>query len=114
MDYDLTIIADQLGLNDDQRDALEWADRRATDLYPDDDMASEREQVLSGAMQYIAGDTTPEQIKSAIEAARHALSQTMDQARGLIIAADFAGVPETQIADLTGLNRMTVRAALGK
>lgn len=46
--------------------------------------------------------------------ARAEVERTMAAVKGAVIAAAEAGTSETEIATRTGLNRSTVRAALGK
>ncbi|GGA62626.1 hypothetical protein GCM10011490_11310 [Pseudoclavibacter endophyticus] len=99
--------------NDEQLDAINAAADAAERIYPLE-QAGEREDVLSGATQVILGDTTLDQLAAKLGTARRAKAQAMDRLRGAIIAAAHAGVSESEIARRAGVNRMTVRAALGK
>ena len=99
-------------LNAEQRTALEDAIDRLNARYAgDDDAVGEG---VSGALMVILGDDTLEGVAAEWADKRAAERDAMARLTGAIIAAAVQGQPETTIAQRTGVNRLTVRKALGK
>ena len=69
---------------------------------------------MSGALMVIVGDDTLEGVAGEWARARAAERDAMARLTGAIIASAVQGLPETTIAERAGVNRMTVRKALGK
>ncbi len=115
-DYDLDQWLAGTEVTDEQRAALHAASDAADTLYPTGDPGDEadREAAFTDAAMLVLGDTTLEDIGDALEAARAAEAQAMKRAKVSIAAAAALGVSEVEIARRAGLNRLTVRAALGK
>lgn len=98
---------------DEQKTALTRAAGLVATRYADPDLADERDQALSGAAQIILGDDSLEGLAAAYARARQAEREAMAQLTGAIIAASDH-MSEVAIHKITGINRMTVRKALGK
>ena len=102
-------------MSGEQLEAFDDAARQIFDRYPatedDPDAATE---ALSGALMVILGDDTLERLAGEWSSARAAERDAMARLTGAIIAEAVQGQPETTIAQRTGVNRMTVRKALGK
>ncbi len=119
-DHDLDQSLAGTEVSDEQRAALHAASDATETLYPildddgHDDNASGREQAFSGAAMVILGDSTPEALAAEHATAKSRERDAMDRLKGAIIAASGQGVSEVEIARRVGLNRLTVRAALGK
>lgn len=79
-----------------------------------EDVDDERTAAMSAALQIQLGETTLEKVSQDLVIARVEVERTMAAVKGAVIAAAEAGTSETEIAARTGLNRGTVRAALGK
>lgn len=101
-------------MTDDQRARFE---READEILagiPEGDLFDEREAALSAVVQYVLGDMTIDdagrQRVSTQRAARLALVAAQQHAR----LAVLDGMPETEAARRAGIDRMTVRKALGK
>ncbi len=105
---------DYVALIDDIEALYPYPERTEDDPAPEDDLTAERTAALSGALMIVLGDDTLAGIGGQVWTARRALDEATAQAKGAIIAAAAAGMPEAQIAREARLNRMTVRAALGK
>ena len=97
--------------SDEQKTALTRAAGMVTTRYPDPD--DDSEQAMSGAAQIILGDATLEGLAATYATARRAEREAMAQLVGAVIAASETN-SEVAIAASTGLNRMTIRKALGK
>lgn len=69
---------------------------------------------MGGALMVILGDDTLEGIAGEWARARAAERDAMARLTGAIIASAVQGQPETVIAERAGINRLTVRKALGK
>lgn len=72
------------------------------------------EAAKMAAASYASGDLTIERTGERVSEARNVLAAAMDRLQGVIVAAALNGVPETRIAAESGVDRMTVRARLGK
>ena len=79
-----------------------------------EDVADEREAAMSAALQVQLGETTLEEVSQNLVIARAEVARAMAAVKGAVIAAAAGGASETELAARTGLNRSTVRAALGK
>ena len=79
--------------------------------HPDEEMMGE---AMSGAIRVLLGDDTLEGLAQEWSRARVAEREAMGRLTGAVIATADAGVAETVIAERTGLNRRSVRLALGK
>lgn len=82
--------------------------------YPDPDDADDYQAALSATMQCILGETSPEDAGGRLRRARAEAHEAMVVAQTLARLAVLDGVSEVRAAALCGLDRMTVRKALGK
>ena len=110
--YELDAWLGDTDLTAEQRTALEDAiDHLSARYAGDEDAVGEG---MGGALMVILGDDTLEDVAGEWSRARAAERDAMARLTGAIIAEAVQGVPETTIAQRTGVNRMTVRKALGK
>lgn len=110
--YELDAWLGDTDLTAEQRTTLESAIDHLNARYAgDEDAVGES---MSGALMAILGDDTLERLAGEWSNARAAERDAMARLTGAIIAAAVQGQPETAIAQRTGVNRMTVRKALGK
>ena len=79
--------------------------------HPDEEAAVE---AMSGALMVLLGDDALAGLAGEWSRVKRAEREAMARLTGAIIAASTAGRMETEIAAETGLNRGTVRKALGK
>lgn len=115
-DIDLTAwlgpAADELDEEQTARvyEIASWADEQ----WPGEDDQPERDAALSAAVQYLLGETTPEQAGHDLVAARHAerVASIAAQTFARMVCED--GWAETRAADVLAVDRMTVRRARGK
>ena len=110
--YELDAWLGDTELTAEQRTTLEDAIDHLTSRYADDgDAVGEG---MSGALMVIVGDDTLEGVAGEWARARAAERDAMARLTGAIIASAVQGQPETTIAERAGVNRLTVRKALGK
>lgn len=117
--YELDAWLGDTELTEDQRAAFE----RMIDMiaarypgrdhgqHPDEDAMGE---AMNGALMVLVGDATVEGLAQEWSRARVAERDAMGRLTGAVIATADAGVAETVIAERSGLNRRSVRLALGK
>lgn len=110
--YELDAWLGDTDLTAEQRTALESAIDYLNSRYAGDGDAVG--QGMGGALMVILGDDTLEGVAAEWARARAAERDAMARLTGAIIAAAVQGQPETAIAERAGVNRMTVRKALGK
>lgn len=111
-EYELDAWLGDTEITGEQRAALHRAWGMAAARYGDD-LDDDREQAFSGAAQVILGDATLNGVAEAWARARRAEREAMAVLTGAIIAASET-MSESAISSTTGINRMTVRKALGK
>ena len=110
--YELDAWLGDTELTAEQRTTLEDAIDHLTSRYADDgDAVGEG---MSGALMVIVGDDTLEGVAGERARARAAERDAMARLTGAIIASAVQCQPETTIAERAGVNRMTVRKAVGK
>lgn len=110
-EHELTAWLGDAPATDEQREQLHRAADLADTRYPDD--PEDAQTAFTAAAQVILGDDTLDNRAEAWKAARKAERDAMAALTGAIIAAS-AEQTESAISASTGLNRMTVRKALGK
>lgn len=96
----------------EQREALKAASDMVTARYHPD-LEDSRVNALNGAAAVILGDATLESIAAEYHAARRVEREAMEALTGAMIAAS-ADRTEADIARVAGVQRLTVRKALGK
>ena len=101
-----------VGLTDEQRDRFTtiWDD--VTGRYPDDQDAATA--ALSAAVQYLVGETRPEDAGHEIARRTAALEDARAAARVVAVLAIADGESENALAARMGVTRMTVRKWLDK
>lgn len=112
-------VADYLGdfaadTTDEQKELIAQAGERISQLIPGEDMATERMDALSAAVQIILGDDILTRFGAAEQLARTRLNAAMTRSQGAIIAADLMGTPIATIADQAQVGRPTVYKRLGR
>lgn len=112
-DHELDAWLDGTPATHEQRTALHRAADLAETRYPGADAKDDRGAAFTAAAQVILGDATLEIFAGEWARARTAERDAMAALTGAIIAAS-ATTAESAIAARTGINRMTIRKALGK
>ena len=115
--YELDAWLGDTELTDEQRDAFARTVEAIADRYPGREQHPDEESIaeaMTGALQVLLGDDTLEGVAAAWARARAAEREAMERLTGAIIASAVQGQPETTIAERAGVNRLTVRKALGK
>ena len=109
--YELDAWLGDADLTTEQRAAFGRMVEMIAERYTDDDAVGEG---MGGALTVILGDDTLEGVAEEWARARAAERDAMARLTGAIIASAVQGQPETVIAERAGVNRLTVRKALGK
>ena len=110
LDAYLGDFADQLDHNT-KSDLLEASDA-IEDRYPDDDPANA--DAFTGAVACAFGDETLDTLADKWKAARAAEREAMAQLTGAIIWTDIHDrLSQVAISERAGINRQTIRKALG-
>lgn len=117
--YELDAWLGDTELTDEQRDAFARMVEAIADRYPGREHGQHPDEesiteAMTGALQVLLGDDTLEGLAQEWSRARVAEREAMGRLTGAVIATADAGVAETVIAERTGLNRRSVRLALGK
>lgn len=114
-------LADWLGpaldeLSDEQLEQLTAESKRINARYPDDDQddLDLRDAALSAAVQMILGETTPDEVMHELTAARKAAWRASAAAQQVAVMLVAADVSEVEAARRVGIDRNTLRSALGK
>lgn len=100
-------------VTDDQRTALHRASDSIETRYPGDAWQDKAREAFTAAAQVILADDTLEGFGEAWRQTRVAERTAMARLTGAIIA-EAQGAPEVQVAERAGVDRQTVRKALGK
>jgi hypothetical protein len=116
MDHELTVW---LGpayeqMTADQLDRFAGETDRIHERFPDRDEQPERDAAMSAAVQYLLGETRPDDAGRALAAARAAVSAAMAASQQIAVMANADGMSEVSAAQATGIDRMTLRKVLGK
>lgn len=82
--------------------------------YPDRDDRDDAVAALTGALQYLLGETTPTAAGTALVTARLAASQALATARQVARMAARDGAPKATTARAAGIDRMTLLKDLGE
>lgn len=101
-------------LTPEQIERIEDASRDIDERYPDPDEFEEREAALSATVQYLLGDTTPEQSKRALIDARNAERRAYVAALQVAVMLHRDGTPKAAAARDAGIDRMGLLRALGE
>jgi DNA-binding GntR family transcriptional regulator len=101
-------------VSEEQKDAMRAvSDRIASRYSKADDNGQSADAAFDAAVQVIAGWGHLDTFAAAWAKARRAERESMVRLTGAIIASS-ATMTESQIVASTGINRMTIRKALGK
>lgn len=84
------------------------------DRYPDPDEQPERDAALSAVVQYLLGETTPEDANRALIAARQAERAAYVAAEQVAVMMVRDGQPKATAARQAGIDRMSLLKALGE
>lgn len=101
-------------LTTDQVDRVQAAADQIAERHPHEDDADLREAALSATVQFLLGETSVEEAGSRLAAIRAAQREAYAVAMQVAAMAVEAGTPEAIVARQLGVDRMTVRKALGK
>lgn len=100
-------------VTEDQREKMLEISDIADTVFPHEDQRDDRMEMFSTAVQVILGDTSTEDVVSEWKAAMATLATATARMRGAI-ALEVSTSNESQVADRYGMNRGTVRKAVGK
>lgn len=101
-------------LSDEHRDQLTSAARDIAGRYPDEDEQNERDAALSATVQYLLGETTPEDAARRLIAARQREREAYVAALQLAVMAHRDGEQKATAARRAGIDRMGLLRALGE
>lgn len=107
-------------LTDEQMDKLITASQDVDGRYPDPDEQGERDAALSASLQYLLGETTPEDAKRTLIDARaaegRAYAAALQIAVMLVHERRAAGKEPNKLgaANAAGVDRMSLLKALGE
>lgn len=103
-------------LSAEQVDRLRAEADRITERYPDPDDQDRRDAALSAAVQYLLGETTPEDAARRHLAAQReaALASAAAAQIGTMLVADNGGKGKSEAARRVGIDRMGLLKALGE
>lgn len=101
-------------LTPEQMEQVADASRDINARYPDPDDTAIRDVALSAAVQYLLGETTPEQADRALMAARTAEREAYATALQVAVMMVRTGVPKATAARAAGIDRMSLLKALGE
>jgi hypothetical protein len=82
--------------------------------YPDPDERPERDAALSATVQYLLGETAPEEANRALIDARLAEQAAYVSALQIAVLLVADGVPKKTAAERVGVDRMSLLKALGE
>lgn len=88
--------------------------RQIAERYPDPDEQPERDAALSAVVQYLLGETTPEDANRALIDARRREREAYVTALQMAVLLTGDGVPDATAARRAGIDRMRLLKALGK
>lgn len=111
-EHELTELLGDAPATDEQRAALHRASDMVDARYHPD-LEEERREAFNAALALVLDDADLGEYAAAWTRARQAEREAMAALTGAIIAAS-ATTSEVDISRITGINRMTIRKALGK
>ena len=115
-DYELTAwlgpAADELTA--EQTDRVRAEAQQIAQRYPDPDEQPERDAALSAVVQYLLGETTPEDAGRALIIARQAERAAYVAAEQVAVMLVRDGHPKATAARQVGIDRMSLLKALGE
>ena len=88
--------------------------RRIADYYPDPDEQPERDAALSAVVQYLLGETTPEDAGRALIEVRRREAEAYAAAQWIGVMLVRDGSQDAPAARRAGIGRMGLLEALGK
>lgn len=88
--------------------------RDIAERYPDPDHQPERDAALSAVVQYLLGDTTPEDADRALVDARRRAREAFVAAEQIAVLLVRDGTPKAIAARRAGIDRMSLLKALGE
>lgn len=88
--------------------------RRIGERYPDPDEQPDREAALTAVVQYLLGETTPEDVSRALTEARRRAHEAYVAAEQVAVMLVGDGTPKAVAARQAGIDRMSLLKALGE
>jgi hypothetical protein len=88
--------------------------RRVDRRYPDPDEQPDREAALSAVVQYLRGETSPEDANRALIEARRRAHEAYVTAEQIAVMLVGDGTPKAVAARQAGIDRMSLLKALGE
>jgi hypothetical protein len=88
--------------------------RRIDERYPDPDEQPERDAALSAVVQYLLGETTPEDVSRALIEARRRAHEAYVAAEQVAVMLVGDGTAKAAAARQAGIDRMSLLKALGE
>ena len=101
-------------LSAEQSERVAEAARDIDARYPDPDEQPERDAGLSATVQYLLGDTTPEDANRALIDARRREREAYVAAEQIAVMMVGDGTPKATAAREVGIDRMSLLKALGE
>jgi hypothetical protein len=101
-------------MTEEQIDRMQQAADRIDDRYPDPDDEQEREAARIAACQYLLGETTIDDVRESLLRARLQVGEALAAAQQIAVLCVADGMTEAEAARRAGIDRMTIRKALGK
>lgn len=101
-------------LTEEQIERLGAETARIHERYPDPDEQDLRDAAMTGAVQYLLGETSLDEAGANLTKARLRLERTMAAAKQVAAMASADGVPDAEAARRARIDRMTLLKVLGK
>jgi hypothetical protein len=101
-------------MTEEQVDRVQREAERIEARYPGEGYEMEREAALTAVTQYLLGEASPAGVGDELATARLGEMQARARAQQVAVMAVQDGMSEAEAARQVGLDRMTVRKALGK
>lgn len=101
-------------MTDEQVERFAAISRDVDRRYPDVDEQPMRDAALGAAVQYMLGETTPEDARRALGEARMAEACASAASQQIAVMLVEEGTYEIPAAEAVGISRPTLRRALGK
>lgn len=105
---------DHAELTADELDRFAEAWDAISDRYPREDEQEERTAALVAAVQYLLGETSPDDAGRTLVRARAQLAEALAAARQVAVMAIADGASEYALHERLGVTRRTLRQWLGK
>lgn len=101
-------------LTEAQMEILRERDKEIEALYPEEDARDEREAALSAVLMFLLADAEAEQVRRGLIEARAKARLALVAAGSYGVMLVRGGMSEVKAAEMVGIDRVTLRDALGK